>query len=45
LGMKSRSNIHRIIHSLRRMGHLRLNPHKVRTVKVVDRSAKEMSAL
>ena len=45
LGMKSRSNIHRIIHSLRRMGHLRLNPHKVRTVKVIDKSAKELSAL
>lgn len=45
LGMKSRSNIHRIIHELRRQGHLRLNPHKVRTIKVVDKSAKEISAL
>jgi repressor LexA len=45
LGMKSRSNIHRVIHDLRRQGHLRLNPHKVRTVKLVDKSAKEMTAL
>lgn len=45
LGMKSRSNIHRVIHDLRRMGHLRLNPHKVRTVKVVDKSVKEVVAL
>lgn len=45
LGMKSRSNIHRVIHDLRRMGHLRLNPHKVRTVKVVDKSVKEVAAL
>jgi len=45
LGMKSRSNIHRIIHDLRRLGHLRLNPHKVRTVKVVDKSVKEIAAL
>jgi len=45
LGLKSRSNIHRVIHDLRRQGHLRLNPHKVRTVKIVDKSAKEVAAL
>ena len=45
LGLKSRSNSHRVIHDLRRQGHLRLNPHKVRTVKIVDKSAKEVAAL
>lgn len=45
LGLKSRSNIHRVIHDLRRKGHLRLNPNKVRTVKIVDKSVKEVSAL
>ena len=45
LGLKSRSNIHRVIHDLRRKGHLRLNPNKVRTVKVVDKSVKEVAAL
>lgn len=45
LGLKSRSNIHRVIHDLRRQGHLRLNPHKVRTVKVVDKTVKEIAAL
>lgn len=45
LGLKSRSNIHRVIHDLRRQGHLRLNPNKVRTVKVVDKSVKEVAAL
>lgn len=45
LGLKSRSNIHRVIHDLRRQGHLRLNPHKVRTVKVVDKTVKEVAAL
>jgi repressor LexA len=45
LGMKSRSNIHRIIHSLKRDGHLSLKPHKVRTMKVMDRSVRELTAL
>ena len=45
LGMKSRSNIHRIIHDLRRQGLLRLNPHKVRTVKLVDKSVEKLIAL
>lgn len=45
LGLKSRSNIHRVIHDLRRQGHLRLNPHKVRTVKIVDKTVKEVAAL
>ena len=34
LGMKSRSNIHRIIHSLREQGKLSLNPNKARTIEV-----------
>lgn len=34
LGMKSRSNIHRIIHSLREQGKLSLNPNKVRTIEI-----------
>jgi repressor LexA len=45
LGMKSRSNIHRIIHSLRTQGKLSVRPNKVRTIRVVDRSVKEVSAL
>jgi repressor LexA len=45
LGMKSRSNIHRIVHSLRTQGKLSVNPNKVRTIKVTDRSVKEMAAL
>lgn len=34
LGMKSRSNIHRIIHSLREQGKLSINPTKARTIEV-----------
>ena len=45
LGMKSRSNIHRVIHDLKRNGLLTLRPHKVRTLKLQDRSAKEVASL
>ena len=45
LGMKSRSNIHRVIHDLKKQGLLTLNAHKVRTLKLYDRSAKEVAAL
>jgi repressor LexA len=45
LGMKSRSNIHRIIHDLKRNGLLSLRPHRVRTLKLEDRSAKEVASL
>ena len=34
LGMKSRSNIHRIIHSLCEQGKLSINPNKARTIEV-----------
>lgn len=34
LGLKSRSNIHRIIHELKSQGLLALEPNKVRTLKV-----------
>ena len=45
LGMKSRSNIHRIVHSLRTQGRLSVKPNKFRTIKVTDRSVKEVAAL
>ena len=45
LGMKSRSNIHRIVHSLETQGLLVTTPHKVRTMKLKDRSVEEMLAL
>lgn len=45
LGMKSRSNIHRIVHDLRRQGCLSIRPHKFRTIKVTDKSVKEMASL
>jgi repressor LexA len=45
LGMKSRSNIHRIIHSLEEKRLLVTTPHKVRTMKLRDRSVEKMLAL
>ena len=45
VGLKSKSNIHRLIHKLEDMGHVRLRPYKFRSVRVVDRSAAEMGAL
>lgn len=45
VGLRSKSNIHRLIHKLEEMGHLRLKPYKFRSIKVVDRSAMEIGAL
>jgi len=45
LGLKSRSNIHRIVHDLRIAGFLKIDPHKFRSLKVVDKSVKRMMAL
>lgn len=45
LGMRSRSNMHRIVWRLEQEGHLQVKPNRFRGVKVVDRSVKEISAL
>jgi len=34
LGLRSRSNIHRIIHELKRQKMIDIEPNKVRTIKV-----------
>jgi repressor LexA len=34
LGLRSRSNIHRIVHTLREMKMISIDPHKFRTIKV-----------
>lgn len=34
LGLKSKSNIHRLVHELRIRGLLKLNPYKVRSLKL-----------
>jgi len=45
MGLKSRSNIHRIIPSLEEKGLLVTTPHKVRTMKLRDRSVEKMLTL
>ena len=45
LGMKSKSNIHRLVHVLEERGLLQIKPHMVRSLKVVDNSVKEVVRL
>ena len=45
LGLKSKSNIHRIVHRLEEEGFLRTKPYKFNSIKLVDRSVKEMASL
>ncbi len=45
LGMRSRSNMHRIVHRLEEEGLLETKPRKYLSIRVVDRSVKEISAL
>jgi SOS-response transcriptional repressor LexA len=45
VGMKSKANIHRIIHRLQDEGLLTIRPHKFNSIKLIDRSAREMAAL
>lgn len=45
LGMKSRSNMHRIVKRLGQEGHLEVRPRKFHGVKVKDRSVKDIEAL
>jgi repressor LexA len=45
VGMKSKANIHRIIHKLQDEGLLTIRPYKFNSIKLIDRSAREVSAL
>lgn len=45
LELKSKSNVHRLVHELRRQGLLYVKPHEVRSLKIIDRSVKEMVRL
>lgn len=43
LNIKSKSNVHRLVHALKEQGLLELSPHQIRSMKVVDKSVKEIS--
>ncbi len=45
VGMRSKANIHRIIHKLQDEGLLTVRPYKFNSIKLIDRSAREVSAL
>jgi SOS-response transcriptional repressor LexA len=45
VGMRSKANIHRIIHKLQDEGLLTIRPYKFNSIKLIDRSAREVSAL
>jgi SOS-response transcriptional repressor LexA len=45
IGLKSKSNIHRIIHRLKEEGHLVTKPYKFHAIKLVDKSAREIVRL
>lgn len=45
LGLSSKSNIHRIVHRLRGDGFLDLRPYKFHSIKLVDKSATQISKL
>jgi repressor LexA len=38
LNMSSKSNIHRLVHTLKDRGLLKVQPHMIRSLKVVDQS-------
>lgn len=45
LGMSSKSNIHRIVHRLKEDGHIEVKPYKFHSIKLVDKSMKEIAKL
>jgi repressor LexA len=42
LGMKSKSNIHRLVHELETDGYIVIKPHLVRSIKLNDKSVNQM---
>jgi SOS-response transcriptional repressor LexA len=45
MGLKSRSNICRIVHSLEREGHLSRKPRKFHSIRVMDKSVRDIVSL
>jgi repressor LexA len=45
LNLRSKSNIHRLVHDLKDKGLLQIKPHMVRSIKVVDKTVKEVIKL
>jgi SOS-response transcriptional repressor LexA len=45
LGLRSKSNIWRLVHELKGKGLIKLQPHMARSIKPVDNTVKEMAKL
>lgn len=45
LSLKSKSNIHRIIHSLEKKGLIQIKPYMIRSMKLIDKSVDKMVSL
>lgn len=45
LGLKSKSNIHRVIHILQDEGFLIIKPHKFNSIKLIDKTVKGVASL
>jgi hypothetical protein len=45
LGMKSKSNIHRIIHKLKDEGLVAVKPYQFNSIRVIDKSVREVASL
>jgi SOS-response transcriptional repressor LexA len=45
LGLKSKSNIHRVVHILQDEGLLVIKPHKFNSIKLIDRSVRGVASL
>ena len=45
IGTKSKSNIHKYVHKLRKQGYLSVQPRATRSMRVTDASAKRISKL
>ena len=45
IGLKSKSNIHRIVHRLKQDGHLITKPYNFHAIRLVDQTAKAVASL
>ena len=45
MNLKTKSNIHRVVHKLMAEGALVLKPHRARSIRVLDKSVKAVSSL
>lgn len=45
LNLRSKSNIHRLVHELKNKGLLQIKPHMVRSLKVIDKTVQEVVKL